>query len=142
VSRDNIEAKFQNAGGPRKRAVAGLSVFGAIVVIVGIAHADSSGIPAIIAGVVLLLLAYRTWVGGLFLTSSSVIIRNSVLTRRLSTGQVIRAHFVAGPRFARWGYIKIEMTGGGEVKVTTLRRRPTEGDDLANSINAELKKRR
>jgi hypothetical protein len=98
VSRDDIEVKFQNAG-PRKRAVAGLSVFGAIVVIVGIAHADSSGIPAIISGVALLLTAYRTWVGGLFLTANSVIIRNVVLTRHFSIGQVIRADFVAGHRF-------------------------------------------
>jgi hypothetical protein len=142
VSRDNIEVKFQNNAGPRKRAVALLSVFGAIVVIVGIAHADSSGIPAIVTGVAVLLTAYRTWVGGLFLTTNSVIIRNVVLIRRLSIGQVIRAEFVAGPRFARWSYIKIKMTGGAEVKVAALHRRPTDGDDLERSINAELTKRR
>lgn len=142
MSTDNIEAKFQTNAGPRKRAVALLSVFGAIVVIVGIAHADSSGIPAIIAGVALLLVAYRNWVGGLLLTTNSVIIRNVLSTRRFSIGQVIRADFVAGAGFTRWGYVKIATTGGCEVKVTSLRRSPTDGADLANSINAELKRRR
>lgn len=141
MSADNIEATFQNSEGPRKRAVAILSVFGAIVVIVKIAHADSSGIPAIITGGVLLPMAYRTWVGGLFLATNSGIIRNVLSTRHFSVGQVIRAKFVPGGGFTRWGHIKIETTGGGEVKVMTLRRRPTDGDDLANSINCKLKRR-
>jgi hypothetical protein len=138
----NVEAKFPNNAGPRNRALALFGVFGVMDVTVGIVHAESSGIPAIVAGLAICLIAYRIWVGGLFLTPNSMIIRNVFSTRHFSLGEVIRAQFVRDPRSARWGYIKIETTGGGETKITTLRRRSTDGSDLAKSINTELRSRR
>ncbi len=140
MARENSDVAFQN-GKSRKRLVLLLSAVGVIGVIVGIVHNGSS--PRIVLEALVFLLAYRNWFSGLFLTANSVIVRNVLSTRRLTIDQVSGARLVTGKfHFTEWGYIKLEKKDGDLVKVTALRRSRIDGRDLAQSINAELNKRR
>jgi hypothetical protein len=140
MSRANIEVAFQN-GKLRKRTQVILPALAAIVVIAGIVRGFS--LPEIIAATAFLLISYRNYVAGLFLTANSVIVREAFSTRHFRIDDVKGAKLVTGKyHFTEFGYINIEKKGGELIKVTSLRRTRIDGKDLAESINAELNKRR
>jgi len=142
MSKDNVEATFQN-GSSRKRAVISLTIFGSIMFIAGVGKVASGGAPFLVAGVAMLIVAYRNRIAGLYVTAEAVIVRNITSTRRIPLGQVSRAQYVPGTSgITQWGYINVGTTEGELVRVTALRRAPPDGDDLVRSINSELSKRR
>jgi hypothetical protein len=143
VSRKRDGVVFQNEGS-RKRSVIGLLVF---AVVVGLLSGGAKGGPNLFGfavAVALVVVAYRNWVSGLFLTSEQLIIRNVSSTQRIPLSRLVGTEFIPGSgTLTSWGYVHVKTVDGGVVKVTALRRGPDEGDALARSINitiAKLKK--
>lgn len=140
MARESSDMAFQN-GRSRKRSVVLMSALGTIGLIVGLVRHGFS--PRMVLGAAPFLLAYRTWVSGLFLTANPDIVRNAFSTRHFRIDQVSGAKLVTDKyHFTEWGYINIEKNDGELVKVTALRRSRTDGRALAKSINAELSNRR
>ncbi len=128
---------FRNDG--RKKAAASLSGLAGLILVVALAQRAPAIAIVVFAGITLLV-AYRNWIAGLFVTADAVVIRNVTTTSRIPPGRVRSIEFRRGNRIAQgWGYVFVVDDNGRSRRVTALRRSPKDGDRLAREATAAVR---
>jgi hypothetical protein len=123
--RESVTAAFQNAS--RKRAAAAVAAYGVIL------GAILGFILSPIAAVIVVA------VGGLFVTTDRVVIRNLSHTVRLPRSEVTEVTVMAGADDTTGaGYVCVITADGTCHRATGLRRDPLRGEALAAAIRDRL----
>lgn len=135
---ETYQFEYQN-GASRKRAVIGLSLLSIFVVLLSSGGPDGPNYFYLVAGVALGVVAYRNQVAGVFLNSTSLVLRNILKTKRFNLDEVKGVHFDSGGALlSNWSYLFVDLTDGRTYKVTALRRVSMDGVDLASNMNAQI----
>lgn len=128
---------FRNDG--RKKAAASLSALAGLILVVSLAQRAPAIAIAVFVGITLLV-AYRNWVAGLFVTADAVLIRNVTTSSRIPLDRVRSIEFRRGKQIAQgWGYVFVVDDNGRSRRVTALRRSPKAGDRLARDATAAVR---
>ena len=129
---------FQNAS--RKRAAAAVAVYG--VVLAAILGFVLTPIAAAAVAVVTALVVWRNLVGGVFVTTDKVIVRNLTYTLRLPRSEVAEVTVMAAAHDTSGaGYVSVITEDGNCHRATGLRRDPLRAEALAAAIRQALASR-
>ena len=125
----------------RDRAVSFLAIFTAVLLWLAVLNKRDLRVPDLVMAALFIVLGYRNWRAGLFVSKDGVVVRNVASSRRIPMADVSRAVFVLSPTHnAAWGLIGVETVSGTRFFVRSLRRDASGGAQLVQAINSTIER--